>query len=71
MQNVRSEAFLFPQESEEEMLGTDMLVIEPLGLLGAISEHALAFMAQRKVDGGRHFFPQSSMRFNLLTDRFH
>src|ERR1700722_1919752 len=51
------------------MLGSDVFVIETLGFLGAIGKHALAFMAQRKVDGGRHFFAERGVRLDLLTDR--
>src|SRR5712692_2254315 len=53
------------------MLGSDVFMVEPLGLLGAMRKHALALMAQRQLDRGRHFFAQGGMRFDLLADRFH
>src|ERR1700722_3873082 len=52
------------------MLGPDVLVIETLGFLGAIGQHALAFMAQGQIDGGRHFLAERGVRLDLLTDRF-
>src|SRR5580658_6618061 len=51
------------------MLGSNVLVIEALGFLGAIGQHALALMAQRKIDRGRYFFAQRGMRLDLLADR--
>ena len=71
MQNVRGETFLLAQQPEKQMLGSDVLVIQPLGLLGAIGEHALALVAQRQVDGSRNFLSQCRVRFNLLADGFH
>ncbi len=57
MQNIRRERFLFAQESEKEMLCSNVLVIEPFGFLRAIRKHALAFMAEGKIDGSRYLFP--------------
>src|SRR6266849_10325497 len=71
MQDGRGEALLFAQQSEKQMFGTDVFVIKPLGLLGAIGEHPLALMAQREVDGSRHLFPQRGVGFDLFSDRFH
>ena len=71
MQNIRGEAFLFAQEPEQQMLGPDVLVVQPFGFLGAIRQHALALMAQRQVDGSRNLFPQRGVRLDLLADGFH
>jgi len=70
MQDVGGEAFFLAQEPQQEMLGSDVLVVEPLGLLRAIRQHALALMAQRQVDGSRHFFAQRGVRLDLLTNGF-
>src|SRR5712691_4598900 len=53
------------------MFSTDVFMVEPLGLLGAIGEHPLALMAQREVDGSRHLFPQGGVGFDLVSERFH
>ena len=50
MQNIRRERFLFAQEPEQEMLCSDVLVVEPFGFLRAIRKYALAFMAERKIE---------------------
>src|ERR1700722_969305 len=52
------------------MLCADVLVVEPLGLLGAIGEHPLTLVAQRQVDRSRHLLAQRRMRLDLFTDRF-
>ena len=70
VQNIGGEALLLTQQSEQKMLGSDVLVVQPLGFLGAIGEHALAFVAQRQVDGGGYFLAQRGMRFDLLANRF-
>ena len=59
VQNLGGEAFLFAQQTQQQMLGADVLVAEPLGFLGAIGQHALALVAQRQIDG----------RGNLLANR--
>src|SRR6516225_8922894 len=52
------------------MLGSDVFMVKPFGLFRAIGKNALALVAQREVDGSRHFFAHGGVRFNLLTDRF-
>src|SRR5579872_792298 len=70
MQNLSGETFLFAQQPQQQMLSSDVLVIQPFGFFGAISQDALALVAERKIDGGGDFLSNGSMRFNLLTNRF-
>src|SRR5947209_15983679 len=50
VQDLRSEALLLAQQSEQQMLGANVLVIEPLGFLSAVGEHAFTLVAQREID---------------------
>ena len=52
------------------MLGSDVLVVEPFGLFRAISENALAFVAQGKIDRGGNLLPNGGVTFDLLANGF-
>src|SRR5215472_4295859 len=52
------------------MLGADVPVAQPFCLFSGISEDALAFVAQRKIDRRGNFLPDGSVPFNLLADGF-
>jgi hypothetical protein len=47
-----------------------MLVLEPLGFLGAIGDNAFALVAEREIDGGGDFFADGGVPFDLPADRF-
>src|SRR5260370_40368673 len=47
-----------------------MLMTEPLGLLRAIREHALALVAERQIHGGGNLLADGGVSFNLFADRF-
>ncbi len=68
MQDLGGEAFFFAQQAQQQMLGTDVLVVQALRFFGAIGEHALALMAERQVHGGGHFLSDRGVRFNLFAD---
>ena len=53
------------------MLGADVFVGKPLGLLGRVSQHPFALVAQGQIDRRRNFFTDRRARFDLLADRFH
>src|SRR5580658_246882 len=48
-----------------------MLVRETFGLFRRIGQHALAFVAQGKIDGSGNLFPDSGVTLDLFPDRFH
>jgi len=70
MQNLGGETFLFTQQAQQQVLRANVFVIQALGLFGAIGQHALALMAQRKIHGSRNLFADGGVSFNLLPDRF-
>ena len=51
LQQVCSQAFFFAQKAQQQVLGANVLLLEPVRLLGGVGEHALGLMAQRKIDG--------------------
>src|SRR5215475_15467582 len=53
------------------MLGTDVLVVEPLGFLGSICQNAFAFVAERQIHRRGYFLPWSSVPLDLFADRLH
>ena len=69
MQDLGREALLLAQQAEQQMLGTDVLVGEPLGLFRRVGEHALALVAQRQVHRGGDLLADRRMRLDLLADR--
>src|SRR5258706_947847 len=47
-----------------------MLMLDPIGLLGGVSEHVLAGLAHRKIDAGRDLRARRSQCIHLLANRF-
>ena len=70
MQNLRREAFLFPQQSQHQMFSPNVLVVQPLGLFGSIRQHALALMAQWQIHRRRYLLADRRVRLDLFPDRF-
>ena len=70
LQNLRREALLFAQQTEQQMLSPDVLVSQPLRFFRRVSQHSLAFVRERQVDAGRHFFTNGGMRLDLLPNGF-
>src|ERR1700677_4175737 len=67
MQDVSGEALLFTQ-SQQKMLGSNVLVRKALSLLGSVSQNPLALVAQREIDRGRELLPDSNASLNVLAD---
>ena len=55
---------------EQQMLGADVLVAQPLGFFRAIGQHALALMAQRQIDRSGNLLADGGVAFDLLADGF-
>ncbi len=70
MQNFRSEALLFAQESQQQMFSSNVLVRKSLSLFGGIGKHALAFIAQWQIDRGRNLLTNRGMSLDLFADGF-
>ena len=71
MQDLGGEAFLLAQQAQQQVLGADVLVIEPLGFFRAIGQHALALVAQREIDGRGNLLPNGGVPLDLLADGIH
>ena len=71
VQDLRGEALLFAQQAQQQVLGADVLVIQPLGFFRAIGQHAFALVAQRQVHGGRNLLADRGVSFDLLADGLH
>ena len=70
MQDFRSEALLLTQQSEQQVLGANVLMAEALGLFGAVGQHALALMAEGQVHRGGHLLADGGVGLHLLSDGF-
>ena len=70
VQDLGGEALLFAQQAEQQVLGADVLVVQALGFLGAIRQHALALVAERQIDRGRNLLADGGVAFDLLADGF-
>src|SRR5882724_1835252 len=69
-QDLRPEALLFAQDSEEQMLGANMLDAETFGFFAGHIEDSLALRAERHFDRGRNTFADGDASFDLFADRF-
>ena len=68
VQNLRGETLFFAQQPEQQMLGADVLVAQPLGFLGAISQHAFALVAEGQIHAGGNLLADGGVPFDLLSD---
>ncbi len=71
VQDLGGEALLFAQQAQQQVLGADVLVIQPFGLFRAISQNALAFVAEGQIHGSGNLLADGGVPFDLLADRFH
>src|SRR5262249_50712543 len=70
-QDPGGDALLLPHQAEQDVLGADVVVEHPLGLLGGETEHALRLGGERDVHGGRHLVAVEGPALDLLADRLH
>jgi hypothetical protein len=61
---------LFAQDAEQQVLGADVGVQQPVVLFGRKLQDTLRLRAERDVDGGRHLLAEDRAAFNLLADAF-
>ena len=71
VQNLGGKAFLFAQQSQQQMLGANVLVRKALGFFRGVGQHALALVAQGQVHGGRYLLPDRGVGLDLLANGFH
>ena len=69
-QYLGCEAFLFAQQAEQQVLGADVPVGQPLGFFGGVCQNPLALVAQGKVHGSGNFLPDGGMPLDLFADGF-
>ena len=68
MQDLGREALLLAQQAQQQVLGANVLVREPLSLFSGIGQDALALVAQRKVNRGGDLFANRRVGLDLLAD---
>ena len=59
---------LLAQDAQEQVLGADVVVQEPVGFLGRALEDALGLSAERDFDRGRDLLAEDRPTFDFLTD---
>ena len=64
----RGDGPLFAEDAEQEMLGADVVVQQPIGFLGGELQHALRFRAERDLDRGRDLLAEHGAAFDFLAD---
>ena len=68
LQDFRAKAFLFAQDSEEQMFGADVPVAEALGFFGGEIQDALGFLAERDFHGRGDALANGDALFDLFAD---
>jgi hypothetical protein len=61
---------LFAKDAEQQVLGANVVVQQPVGLFGCKLQHALGFGAERDLDRGRNLLPEHGPAFDFLADVF-
>ena len=69
-QDGGGDAALLAQNPEQQMLGPDVVVQQPIRFLGRTPEHTLGFGAERNLDRGRHLFAEDRATLDFLADVF-
>ena len=68
VQDFRSNALLFAQNSQQQVLGADMAMIQPLRFFGGVGENSLALVRKRQIDRRRHLLANGRPAFDLLAN---
>ena len=64
----RGDGPFFAQDAEQEVLGADVVVQQPIGFFGGKLQHALRFRAERDLDRGRDLLAEDGAAFDFLAD---
>ena len=59
---------LLAQDAEQQVLGADVVVQQPIGFFGRELQHALGLGAERNFDGGRDLLAEDRPAFDFLAD---
>src|SRR6266571_155990 len=70
MKNFGSHAFFFAKNSEQQVFGADVAMVQPLGLLRSVRKNPLALVRKRQIDRGGHLLTNCSSTFDFLADTF-
>src|SRR5262249_24607105 len=68
VENLGSDAFLFAQNAQQEVLGADMPVVQSLGFFIGASQDSLALTRQRQIDRSRNLLADRGPPFDLLSN---
>src|SRR5580698_8021452 len=71
MENLRGKTLFFPQQSEQQMLSSNVAVRKSLGFFRGVGENPLAFIAERQVHRRGNLLSDGSVPLDLLADGFH
>ena len=66
----RRDGALFAQDAEQQVLGADVVVQQPVGFFGRELQDALGFRAERNLDRGRDLLAEHRAPFDFLADAF-
>ncbi len=64
------DAALFTEDPEQQVLGPDVVVQQPVGFLGCASEDTLGLGAERNLDRGRDLLAKDRAPLDFLADVF-
>ena len=67
-QDRRRHRALLAEDAEQQVLGADVVVQQPVGFLGGELQDALGLGAERDVDRRRHLLPEHGPAFDFLAD---
>ncbi len=70
VEDFGGDRILFAQQSEQQVLGADVAIAEPLGLFGGEGQHAFGLARKRQVDLRGDAVAHDRPIFYLLTDQF-
>ena len=59
---------LFAQDAEQQVLGADVVVQQPIGFVGGELQHALRLGAERNLDRGRDLLAEDRAALDFLAD---
>src|SRR3954471_18960439 len=67
-QDRRRDRTFLAQDAEQQVLGADVVVQQPIGLFGRELQDALGFRAERNLDRGRDFLAKHGPSLDFLPD---
>ena len=69
-ENTRRDGLFLPQESQQDVLGADVIVHHPVRFFGGVGQNTFRFGRQRNLDGSGNLIANDNSTFDFFSNGF-